>query len=137
MVSLAKLKHGMGFLDRILGSTQEKKEELWFQISSTQEADGVISASKEKTQVIFKHSGSCGVSFFAKKNLDSIPAEELSVANMYIVDVIRDRNLAYYLADRFSIRHESPQILVIKNEKVVWHGSHNSVNAENLLQALG
>ena len=59
----------MGFLDKILGSTQEKKEELWFQISSTQDADGVISASKEKTQVIFKHSGSCGVSFFAKKNL--------------------------------------------------------------------
>ena len=127
----------MGFLDKILGSTQEKKEELWFQISSTQDADGVISASKEKTQVIFKHSGSCGVSFFAKKNLDSIPTEELSEANMYIVDVIRDRNLAYYLADRFSIRHESPQILVIKNEKVIWHGSHNAVNAENLIQALG
>ncbi len=127
----------MGFLDRILGTTQEKKEELWFQISSTQEADGVINASNEKTQVIFKHSGSCGVSFFAKRNLDSIDIEKLESANLYIVDVIKDRNVAYYLADRFSVRHESPQVLVIKDEKVIWHGSHNAVNPENLLQALG
>ena len=127
----------MGFLDRILGTTQEKKEELWFQISSTQEADGVINASNEKTQIIFKHSGSCGVSFFAKRNLDSIDIEKLESANLYIVDVIKDRNVAYYLADRFSVRHESPQVLVIKNEKVIWHGSHNAVNPENLLQALG
>ncbi len=127
----------MGFLDRILGTTQEKKEELWFQISSTQEADGVISASKEKTQVILKHSNSCGISFFAKRNLDSIDTEKLESADLYIVDVIKDRNVAYYLADRFSVRHESPQIMVIKNEKVIWHGSHNAVNPENLLQALG
>tara|TARA_R110000868_G_scaffold383578_6_gene650643 strand:- start:20729 stop:21112 length:384 start_codon:yes stop_codon:yes gene_type:complete len=127
----------MGFLDKFLGSAQEKKEEIWFQISTTQEADGVINASNKKTQVILKHSNSCGVSFFAKKGLDSIPPEDLSNAEMYIVDVIRDRNLAYYLADRFSIRHESPQVLVIKNEKVIWHGSHNEVNDKNLLQALG
>ncbi|MEQ9310745.1 MAG: bacillithiol system redox-active protein YtxJ [Balneolaceae bacterium] len=126
----------MGFLDKILGSTKEKKEELWFRISTTQEADGVIKASKEKIQVILKHSGTCGVSFFAKKGLDSIPPEGLSNADMYIVDVIRDRNLAYYLADRFSIRHESPQILVIKNEKVIWHGSHGLVTADNLISAL-
>lgn len=127
----------MGLFDRLLGTTQEKNEELWFQISSTQEADGVIKASNEKIQVIFKHSGSCGISFFAKKNLDSIPPEELQHADMYIVDVIRDRNVAYYLADRFSVRHESPQLLVIKKKKVIWHGSHNAVNPENLLQALG
>lgn len=127
----------MGFLDKILGSTKEKEEELWFQISTTQDADGVIKASNQKTQVILKHSGSCGISFFAKKGLDSIPNEELESVDMYIVDVIHDRNLAYYLADRFSVRHESPQILIIKNEKVIWHGSHNAVNPENLFQALG
>ena len=127
----------MGFFDKILGTTQEKREELWFQISTTQEADGVINASNEKTQVILKHSTSCGVSFFAKKGLDSIPAEDLQNADMYIVDVIRDRNLAYYLADRFNIRHESPQLMIIKDEKLIWHGSHNAVNPENLLQALG
>ena len=127
----------MGFFDKFLGTTQEKKEELWFQISTTQEADGVINASNEKTQVILKHSNSCGVSFFAKKGIDSIPAVDLQNVDMYIVDVIRDRNLAYYLADRFSIRHESPQLLVIKDEKLIWHGSHNAVNSENLLQALG
>lgn len=127
----------MGFLDKLLGTTQEKKEEKWFQISTTQEADGVIKASKERTQVIFKHSNSCGISFFAKKNLDAISEDELTNVDLYIVDVIRDRNVAYYLSDRFSIRHESPQILVLENEKVIWHGSHNNVNKDNLIQALG
>lgn len=127
----------MGFLDKILGTAKEKEEELWFQISTTQDADGVIKASKGKVQVILKHSNSCGISFFAKKGLDSIPHKELENVDMYLVDVIRDRNLAYYLADRFSVRHESPQILVIKDEKVIWHGSHNAVNPESLLQALG
>lgn len=127
----------MGFLDKILRTKKVSKPEIWFQISTTQEADGVINASKERKQVILKHSNSCGISFFAKKTLDSIPSEELENADLYIVDVIRDRNLAYYLAEKFSIRHESPQLLVLKDEKVTWHGSHSSVSPENLIHALG
>lgn len=126
----------MGFFDKILGTSKEKTNERWYEIRTTQELDNVVLASADRPQVILKHSNSCGVSFFAKKNLDTIPAEELSGADLYIIDVLRNRDVSYYLADRFSIRHESPQAFVIKDKKVTWSGSHGRVNAENIMQGL-
>lgn len=126
----------MGFFDKILGGGKPQSDQRWYLIRTTQELDDVISASGEKSQVIFKHSNSCGVSFFAKKNLDSMTPEETSEADLYMIDVLRNRDVSYYLADKFQIRHESPQAFVIKNKKVVWSGSHNSVTSENLLKAI-
>lgn len=126
----------MGFFDTIFGSDKEKEEERWYEIRTTQEMDNVILASSERTQLILKHSNSCGVSFFAKQNLDSIPSEKLEDADLYIIDVIRHRDVSYYLADKFNIRHESPQVFVIRDKEVVWNGSHGRVNADNVVQSL-
>lgn len=126
----------MGFFDKIFGSDKEKEEERWYEIRTTQEMDNVILASSERPQVILKHSNSCGVSFFAKQNLDSIPSEKLKDADLYIIDVIRYRDVSYYLADKFNIRHESPQVFVIRDKEVVWNGSHGRVSADNVIQSL-
>lgn len=126
----------MGFFDKIFGTDNVREEERWYEIRTTQEMDNVILASSERPQVILKHSNSCGVSFFAKQNLDSIPSEQLSKADLYIIDVIRHRDVSYYLADKFNIRHESPQVFVIKDKQVLWSGSHGRVNADNVLENL-
>lgn len=126
----------MGFFDKIFGTDKVREEERWYEIRTTQEMDNVILASSERSQVILKHSNSCGVSFFAKQNLDTIPSEQLSEADLYIIDVIRHRDVSYYLADKFNIRHESPQVFVIRDKQVVWNGSHGRVNADNVLENL-
>ncbi len=89
--------------------------------------------SENKTQVLFKHSPSCAVSYFAKRSLNSEEILNNDKFDFQTVDVINERSLSRKIAELLEVRHESPQIIVIKNRKVIWHDSHNGVNADNLL----
>jgi bacillithiol system protein YtxJ len=128
----------MGFLESLFGDGGESSEKvLWQSVTEEGQVDEIIISSNQKLQVILKHSTRCGTSFFAKKNLDSIPEEQLGQVDLYIINVIRHRPVSKYLADKLGVRHESPQLFVVKGGQVQWHGSHMSVNERNLLQALG
>lgn len=126
----------MGFLDSIFGSNASEEEGVWSQLSLIEEVGEVFLSSNNATQIILKHSISCGTSFFAKKNIESITKEELGDSKLHLIDVIRSRAVSNYLADRAGVRHESPQVFVIKNGEVVWHASHGLVTAKNVLAAI-
>ena len=66
---------------------------------------------------IFKHSTRCSISSVAKTRLTSFWdfKEELPI---YYLDLIAFRELSSLIAEKFDIRHESPQLLVIKKESV-------------------
>lgn len=127
----------MGFLDSIFGNSEAASDSRWTQITANEDVDELILASKERPQVVLKHSTRCGTSFFAKKNLDAIPAEQVEGADLYIIDVVRSRSVSLYFGDKVGVLHESPQLFVIRDGAVVWHGSHHQVNEDNLTQALG
>jgi len=40
--------------------------------------------------------------------------------------------LSNYLAERFSVRHESPQAIVLKNGKCIYHASHLSISISDI-----
>ena len=40
------------------------------------------------------------------------------------------------VAEKTGLRHESPQALLLKDGKVVWHESHGSIRVESLNQAV-
>jgi bacillithiol system protein YtxJ len=48
------------------------------------------------------------------------------------VRVIEERPISLALAERAGVRHESPQALLIKNGKGVWHDSHWGITAAAL-----
>ena len=52
-----------------------------------------------------------------------------------MVEVVRFRPISQYIAQKTSVRHESPQILVIVNGEVIYHASHSEVNKVNIQQA--
>jgi len=56
-----------------------------------------------------------------------------------MVDVKKDRLVSLDIADRFHVQHESPQLLIIADGKVVFHTSHegiDGVETEKLLLRL-
>jgi len=38
------------------------------------------------------------------------------------------RDLSYEIAFKYSVYHESPQLILLKNEKVLYHTSHSNIN---------
>jgi bacillithiol system protein YtxJ len=123
----------MGFLNKLFGKGTEETD--WVQLESEDAVEEVFAASGGRIQLILKHSQSCAVSFFAKQNLDSVPLEEWPEMDRSMVEVVRFRPISQYIAQKTSVRHESPQVLVIANREVIFHASHSEVNKVNIQQA--
>lgn len=126
----------MGFLNRFFSSEQAKEDSFWRTVSSEEILDDILAPSNERPQVIFKHSNQCGTSFFAKKNLEVVNKTELEQVDLHLIDVIHQRMLSRYLSEKVGVRHESPQLFVLKEGQVIWSGSHHQVNADNLMNAI-
>ena len=105
-------------------------------LSTAAELDLALEQSSVRPIVIFKHSPTCGISAQAFESIAEWLDADAPAADFFVVPVQASRALSTLLAQRFAIRHESPQALVIENGKVVWHGSHFRATAESIGSAL-
>jgi bacillithiol system protein YtxJ len=75
--------------------------------------------------IVFKHSNTCPVSARAKMEMDKLEEE-----NIQLLVVQDEPDLKWAIADKYNIKHESPQVLIIKEGKVVKVFNHNQITAE-------
>lgn len=95
------------------------------------EMDELDHVLDEPIAVVYKHSPLCGASAAAARHVRTF-IDEYPDVPVYLIDVIRDRPLARKVARRLSVRHESPQALLLRDGSVVWSGSHGAVTADTL-----
>ena len=106
----------------------------WIPLRSTEKLEEIILLSENSPQVIFKHSTRCSISSVAKSRLEKAAAP--GETPFYYVDLLSYRSLSNSIADRFSVEHESPQILLIKNGKCVYNESHMGIDMDELKDQL-
>ncbi len=100
------------------------------EINSTEELDELFEQSKENPVALFKHSLTCPISagvFHEISNAD---------ADINLIVIQNARNVSGAIADKTGIRHESPQAIVIKDGKPVYHASHYDVTASDVEENL-
>lgn len=90
--------------------------------------DQAVSNSKERTVVLFKHSTRCSVSSMARRIFENEWVEKPE-AEAWFLDLIRYREISNEIAQRFSVRHESPQMIVLRDTRPVHHASHSRISA--------
>ena len=104
-------------------------------LSQESQLDEIDNRSHSKLQIIFKHSTRCSVSSFAQRILKSeFSASVEDQVDVHHLDLISYRNVSNTIADRYNVFHESPQILLIKEGKCIYHASHSDVSLEKALQ---
>jgi len=74
-----------------------------------------------KDAIIFKHSNACPVSAKAKVEMDGLKEE------IVLVVVQEQRDLSNKIAEEFDIKHESPQVILVKDGKAVKVFNHFDV----------
>lgn len=109
----------------------------WKELTSDDSVTELIRRSHEKTQLIYKHSETCGVCLISKEQMEKVAGEIGSTTDLYVVNVIEQRPISNAIARELEIRHESPQVILLKEGKVLWSGSHWDVTAGNIRSALG
>ncbi|MGM9988870.1 MAG: bacillithiol system redox-active protein YtxJ [Bacillaceae bacterium] len=90
---------------------------------------------KDKTFIIFKHSVTCDISAMAYDAFHSFM--ETCQVPAYMLFVQDSRELSNEIASHYGIKHESPQVLLVKDGKVVWHTSHWNIKEEALKENIG
>ena len=102
----------------------------FFKIDNRETLDQLITDSNDKPVVIFKHSNACGISAAAYRELEKLEAQ------VNLLEVQSAREVSRELADMTGIRHETPQVIVLKDGKAVWNASHFDVKAGAVLKAV-
>ena len=93
------------------------------ELTSSEQLDEVF---RLPLAVLFKHSPRCPISRTARAEVERFIREAPKVP-VYWVDVIQHSPVSRLIAERAAIRHESPQVIVLREGAVVWHASHSGV----------
>ncbi len=125
----------MGFLDRLRAS-QSTQQEGWDILSDVSQLKKIDELSKEKPVILFKHSTTCGISASAKHRIEMDWSDLEGDFAFYYLDLLRLRPISKAIADRYGVRHESPQVLVIKNGKATYHTSHHGIQISSINKAI-
>ena len=102
----------------------------WIDLTTVSQLSDIKDRSKNKPQVIFKHSTRCSISGVAKSRLERASSPEN--IDFYFLDLIRNRDISNKIAEEFSVYHESPQVLVIKNGECIYDESHSGINMNDI-----
>jgi bacillithiol system protein YtxJ len=101
----------------------------FFRIDDQATLENLITDSKQKPVIVFKHSNACSISSRAYREM-----EKLEGVN--ILEVQSAREVSRELANRTGIRHETPQVIILRDGKAVWNASHFDVKAADVMKAV-
>ena len=104
----------------------------WINLTTMSELYKIKKDSYQSPQFIFKHSTRCSISKMVLSRFDS--ANDSASLSVYLLDLLNYRYLSNQIADSFNIKHESPQLLLIKDGECYKHSSHTSIHQHNLFE---
>jgi bacillithiol system protein YtxJ len=99
-------------------------------VTDPQELDALWEASHDAPVILFKHDPYCGISARAHAELSELGGE------IPTIDVAHDTEIAQAVTKRTGIRHESPQVIVLRDGHPVWSASHFDITAAAVTDVL-
>lgn len=110
----------------------------WEEITSLEQLEKIKKSSENQPIIIYKHSTRCGISSMAIDRLERAwKDEEMQSVQTYFLNLISYREISQAIADTFGVRHESPQVLLIKDGKCTFHASHMAISYQTIKNQLG
>lgn len=100
------------------------------------DADELAGLGRHEVAVLYKHSPACWLSARALREVRAFAAGHPHTP-VYMLDVLGQPSMAREVAQRYGIRHQSPQAIVLRHGEPDWHGSHGGITAAALEEATG
>lgn len=131
----------MGLFDKMFKSEREiAKEEInkvpWVEITNLEMLEEILQGSHNRPAVILKHSTSCGISRMVLRQFEKNYNIDADKVDLYFLDLLRHREISNKIASKFNVPHESPQLIIIKEGRVVYDASHGAISVESINQFL-
>ncbi|MDN4606635.1 bacillithiol system redox-active protein YtxJ [Sporosarcina highlanderae] len=101
-------------------------------IQSIAEWHSIVEQSENEPVFLLKHSSTCPISAAGYRAFEGF---ETRIPKYYLV-VQTSRPLSNEVASDLGIRHESPQLFLLKDGKAAWHASHYSISHAKIKSAV-
>jgi bacillithiol system protein YtxJ len=92
--------------------------------------DAALDRPADEAVILFNHDPWCPISARAMAEVERVEGD------IMLVDVSREREITRAIAERTGIRHESPQVIVLRGGTPVWSASHYRITAEAVQSAV-
>ncbi|UOQ66510.1 bacillithiol system redox-active protein YtxJ [Hymenobacter volaticus] len=110
----------------------------WQPLTQAEQLQDIVRESHEKPVLIFKHSTTCSISAAAKGKMERQWADAgLTDTKLYYLDLLRFRPISAEIAQKFGVRHESPQLLLIKDGECHYNASHMGIRLSDVKSVVG
>ncbi len=84
----------------------------------------MLEESNKYPVIIFKYSSECGTSERLQKEFEENIEKGNLKHQIYLLTVQKQKVLSKKVEEYFGIKHESPQVIILKSGKVVYHEDH-------------
>lgn len=98
-------------------------------ITEPAELDRLEEASARGPVLLFKHDPWCSISLSAYRQMEAVGGD------VSLLDVADAHELSMEAARRTGVRHESPQVILLRNGEVAWSASHFAISTEAVSKA--
>ncbi|MEB0262244.1 MULTISPECIES: bacillithiol system redox-active protein YtxJ [unclassified Mucilaginibacter] len=106
----------------------------WISLDTADQIDNI--KQQAGYSLIFKHSTRCSISMMAKRRFEMDWENLPSDMPLYFLDLIKHRDLSAKVAQDFSVYHESPQMLLIKDGECLLDQSHGSISVDEAMSVV-
>lgn len=107
-------------------------------LTSLEQWEDALKATSERPLLVFKHSTSCSISAGAYEDfVHFVEDSKRPDVDYAIVHVIEDRPVSNAIAETLGVRHQSPQAILVREQKPVWDESHWKITYDFLAEKLG
>jgi bacillithiol system protein YtxJ len=106
------------------------------ELMTVADLDAALALSAVQPILIYKHSLTCGTSGVAYEEVLDLAGGSMLPGSAFLVRIQAARDVSDAIEKRLGIRHESPQVLLIVDGRVVWHASHFRVTARAISDAI-
>ena len=129
----------MGLFNKILGGKVKEEKETninWIPLNSLEQIKTIKELSKSETILVFKHSTRCGISGMVIKRFENLFDSSMNNIKVYYLDLLNFRAISDEVGYSFQAQHQSPQLLIIRNEVAVLNVSHYDITTVNIQKYL-
>ncbi len=110
-------------------SQASMQESNFVPVESRAALDELIARSHERPVVLFKHSTTCPISAHAHRQMKQLGGE------VALVVVQRARDISREIEARTGVRHESPQVIILRAGQSAWTASHFDITTAAVAEA--
>jgi len=101
----------------------------FFKIDNHAALEHLLTDSTKKPIIVFKHSNACSISARAYREMEKVDG-------VNILEVQSARAVSNEFATLTGVRHETPQVVILRDGKAVWDASHFDVVAADVMKAV-